>query len=235
MNLFLFANKVYNKLSKANQKLSFAQCGEDCILLFLIHSLKLKNVTYFDFGTNDPRSMNNTYLLYINKYRGVCVEPDPYFHSKIKRYRPEDVLITNGVSVTNEEQADFYMMDDPLLNTFSASEAENLVKNHQRTIKRKAIIGLTSINDIFEQYYVEKSNTIVSLDVEGFDFLILQSLNFSKYRPAIICVESIEYSTNLSGMKNTRISSLLTDNNYFLYADTHINSIFVDRNLIENS
>lgn len=232
MNPLLFANKVYNKINKTNLKLSFAQCGEDSILLFLINSLKLKDVQYLDIGTNDPRDMNNTYLLYLNNYRGICIEPDPYFHKMIKKYRPEDVLIPAGVSLEDKETADFYIMDDSVLNTFSLAEAQNLVKYHQRKIQKNISVPLISINEIFKKYYIKNNHLIVSLDVEGLDYSILQSIDFSLYRPSIICVETLEYSKDLSGKKDKNIHSLLSNHNYFLYADTHINSIFLDSGLI---
>lgn len=232
MNPLLFASKLYNKITKKNLKLSFSQCGEDIILLFLIRSLKLNRVQFFDIGTNDPRDMNNTYLLYMNNYRGVCVEPDPFFHKLIKKHRAGDILIPAGVSTENKGNADFYLMDDSVLNTFSLEEAEKLVKGHQRKIKKKIQVPLMSVNEIFENHYDKERHVILSLDVEGYDFPILKSINFSQYRPCIICVETIEFSKNLTGKKEQNIVELLTRNDYFLYADTYINSIFVDRNLI---
>ena len=232
MKLLIFLNKVYNKLSKTNVKLSFSQCGEDAILLYLIHSLHLKSVQYFDIGTNDPRKMNNTYLMYLYNYRGVCVEPDPAFHREIRRRRPSDILIRAGVSIENIRTADFYIMDDSILNTFSRSEAEKMVREHGRQIKEKISVPLVSINEIFEHHYEKDKQLIISLDAEGLDLPILQSLDFSKYRPAIICVETVAYSENLSGEKDRDIAKLLRGHRYSLYADTHINSIFLDNNLI---
>jgi FkbM family methyltransferase len=232
MHPLLFANKVYNKLKRGNLKLSFSQCGEDLIIMFLVSSLKLKQVQYFDIGTNHPQNMNNTYLLYLNNFRGICIEPDESFHKKIKKYRPNDVLIKAGISIENKTNADFFLMDDPLLNTFSQEEAENMVKNHNRKITKKITVPLISINDIFNQYYLKGSHVIVSIDAEGLDVAILNSLDFSLYRPAIICVETVAYAETLSQKKDTRINDLLGGHNYSLYADTHINGIFIDNNLV---
>ncbi|MBC7913695.1 MAG: FkbM family methyltransferase [Pyrinomonadaceae bacterium] len=234
MNALLFITKVYNKFLGINLKLSFSQCGEDSIIMFLITSLGLKKIQYFDIGTNNPRNMNNTYLMYLNGYKGVCVEPDPFFHNQIKKYRPKDTLIPAGISSENSESAKFYIMDDSVLNTFSKSEAENMVNFHQRKIKKTICVPLISINEILETYHLKDHHTIVSIDVEGLDFIILKSLNFSKYRPSIICVETLEYSKDLTGKKNEDIISLLSSHNYSLYADTHINSIFVNMSIISN-
>jgi FkbM family methyltransferase len=235
MKPLLFLNKVFNKLSRTNLKLSFSQCGEDAILLFVIHALQLKQIQYFDIGTNDPRNMNNTYLLYLHNYRGVCIEPDPSFHKTIKKYRPGDILIPAGVAVNNEKAAEFYVMDDPLLNTFSLTEAEKLVSRFNRKIKDKIAVELISINEIFEKYYKKTGHNILSLDVEGLDLSILQAIDYKIYKPSIICVENIEFSDNLSGKKDLLINTFLMAQGYTLYADTYINSIFIDCNLLKTT
>ncbi|MDD1606885.1 MAG: FkbM family methyltransferase, partial [Methylococcaceae bacterium] len=69
----------------------------------------------------------------------------------------------------------------------------------------------------------------LSLDVEGLDLKILQSFNFVKWRPKVICVETITYSEKCDGKKIKDIEILLIEKGYFSYADTHINTIFVDK------
>jgi FkbM family methyltransferase len=227
MNLLPLANKIYNRLTRSHVKISFSQCGEDILLHFLISALKMKKVLYFDIGTNDPRTGNNTYLLYLNGYRGVCVEPNPYFHKKIEKLRPEDILIRGGLALESAAEADFYLMDDSVLSTFSLEEAETMQREQQRILAGKIKVPLFQINDIFDQYHIAGHDMVLSIDVEGLDLDILESIDFSVYQPAIICVETVEFSTNLTGKKRTAIFDLLYSKNYKLYADTYINSIFI--------
>lgn len=232
MHTLIFSAKLYNKLNNVKFNLSFSQCGEDSILHFLIKALKLDNIQYFDFGTNDPCNMNNTYLLYLNGYRGICVEPDPFFHKKISKYRPKDVLIKSGISTSNYTSADFYIMDDSVLNTFSKEEADKMVNIHNRNIIKTIQVSCISVNDIFEKYYNREVHNILSLDIEGLDFEILKSIDYERYKPCIICTETLEFSENLSGKKNYDIINFLIQKGYTLYADTHINSIFVCNSLL---
>jgi FkbM family methyltransferase len=235
MNIILLANRFFNKLVKANLKLSFSQCGEDIILLFLVQSLGLRNVKYLDIGTNDPRDMNNTYLLYLKGYAGVCVEPDPYFHDKIRSCRPKDTLIRAGVALQNEGHAEFYIMDDSVLNTFSIAEAERMVATYGRKIRRTISVPLVAVNEIIGTHFPDDTHLILSLDVEGLDFQILGSIDFGRLRPSIICVETVAFSNDLSGKKDRGIADFLTGLGYVLYADTHINSIFVDQNFLPST
>jgi FkbM family methyltransferase len=227
MNLLLTANRIYNRLFKANLKLTFSQCGEDVIILFLVNSLKKKNIQYFDIGTNDPRNINNTYLLYLNGYRGVCVEPNPHFHKKIEKLRPGDTLIKGGLALNAETSADFYLMDDSVLNTFSREEAEKMQQDHKRKIMGVIKAPLFTINDIFKENHVPGHEIILSIDVEGLDFDILKSIDFTTWMPGVICIETVEFSTDLTGEKRTEIFDFLYSKNYRLYADTYINSIFI--------
>jgi hypothetical protein len=72
---------------------------------------------------------------------------------------------------------------------------------------------------------------LVSLDVEGMDLEVLRSIDFSRHRPHVFCVETISYAQgDGSGVKNTDIHALMLENEYKLYADTYINSIYVAEN-----
>jgi cephalosporin hydroxylase len=66
------------------------------------------------------------------------------------------------------------------------------------------------------------------VDVEGLDYQIITAINLKKYRPKVVCVESAEYEDNNALNKSQKIANYLYKHGYFLYADTFINSIFVD-------
>ena len=71
----------------------------------------------------------------------------------------------------------------------------------------------------------------LSIDVEGLDIEIIKSIDFVKYRPKVICVETIQFSPKGNeNIKNYDIINYLKEMNYYLYADTNINSIFIDNN-----
>ena len=67
--------------------------------------------------------------------------------------------------------------------------------------------------------------------IEGLDIEIIKSIDFVKYRPKVICVETIQFSPKGNeNIKNYDIINYLKEMNYYLYADTNINSIFIDNN-----
>ena len=56
----------------------------------------------------------------------------------------------------------------------------------------------------------------------------MRSFDFSKIRPAVFCVETLAYARDNNEMKILGIAEFLCSKGYMVYADTYINTIFVD-------
>lgn len=209
---------------------SFSQSGEDLIMDFALkNNLGIKDPTYLDIGAYDPIKYSNTYLFYQRGSRGILIEPDPDLAQKLGKVRPNDKVLNVGVSLNNSS-TNFYLVDPPTLNTFSKKEFERYKLFYPEMSLRKIIKQRTlSINTILKDNF-SAGIDILSIDIEGLDLQVLTSINFDKYRPAIICIESVEYAKNNTLVKVKEIRKLLTKKSYFLYADSFINSIFVDNN-----
>ena len=81
------------------------------------------------------------------------------------------------------------------------------------------------INEVIKQNF-SGSPDFLSIDVEGLDLLILKSLDFEKYRPGVICVETISFSIANTEQKMDELIRYVQNKGYFVYADTHVNTIF---------
>ncbi len=225
INYFKFHIK---KIVGNKYKTSYSQSGEDVIIDFIFEAcLKKEKPTYLDLGTHHSSFMSNTFLFYKNGSRGVCVEPDPELFKEIVKNRKKDQCLNIGVGVSTEKELDFYILSAKALNTFSKEEAEK--SSEHTTIKEVIKVPVLAINEIIKEYCKEAPD-LLSIDIEGLDFDVIQTLDFNKYRPKIICIETIEYSTQ---RKNTELINFIASKNYMVYADTYINTIFVDRNLRE--
>ena len=209
-----------------NQKVSYSQCGEDLILQQLFTMLGISKVNYLDVGAHHPTYLSNTYLFYENLGHGVCVEPDPALFSEFGEKRPRDVNLNCGVGISNDE-ADFFIMSTSTLNTFSKVEAERYESYGKQRIVKTIKIELKTINEIIAKHF-EKCPNLISLDIEGMDYLILKNFDFEKYRPEVFCLETLSYTEDKSERKLTEIINLMHANGYRTYADTYINTVFVD-------
>jgi FkbM family methyltransferase len=216
-----------NRNFSNNAKISYSQCGEDLILEYLMTVLCIHDVSYLDVGAHHPSYLSNTYLFYERGARGVCVEPDPSLFSEFNRKRPRDVILNCGVGISSGI-SDFYVMSTNTLNTFSKEDAERYQAYGNQRIINTLRLELQTMGDIIDNNF-EKCPNLVSLDVEGLDYLILKNFNFKKYRPEVFCIETLTYTEDKSERKLTEIINLMDSNGYFSYADTYINTIFVDR------
>lgn len=221
---------------KKNQPIpaSYSQAGEDAIISFLVETIKLKKFKYLDIGTNKPDYGNNTYLFYLQGKRGVCIEPDPYMCKNIQKIRPDDICLNIAVGLDDSPSIDFYLFDEPSLSTLSKEEASIRESYGHHKIQEVLKIPLLKLHTIFEKYFDNQPPHFVSLDVEGVDLAILQSIDFDKYRPFIFCVETCQYSENHIKPKVNDLIDFMLTKNYFIYADTYINTIFVAKEQFEN-
>ncbi len=215
-----------------HSKVSFSQCGEDLILQYLFSTLGIATVTYLDIGAHHPAYLNNTYFFYRRGGRGVCVEPDPSLYHEFIKMRPHDQTLSCGVGVCAGE-AEFFVMSERTLNTFSRAEAERYQSYGTQRITKVLNVELRTINDILKANFSTRPN-LVSLDVEGMDYAILQTVDFKTYRPEVFCIETLTYTENKTERKLNEIIRLMHANGYWSYADTYINTIFVDAVAWEN-
>jgi FkbM family methyltransferase len=229
-NLF---RKVVNKILLPHSQLAYAQSGEDLILAHIFYKLNIQKPTYLDIGANHPSYISNTYYFYLRGSRGVCIEPNPGLYRQIKKIRSGDVVINAGVGIDEKTEADFYLFPPTVdgLSTFSKADAEYWGKvgmkgvgkiKYEKVIK----IPLITVNGVIEKYF-DKKPDFISLDVEGLDLDILRSLDYNLYGPKVICVETLLYDERQKESKNIEIINFLKKMGYDVYADTHVNTIFI--------
>ncbi len=215
-------------------RISYAQFGEDILVDYIFqHILHKKRITYMDIGTNDPVHGNNTYLFYLKGNSGVCIEPDPYLHKKILSKRTKDVVLNAGIGFGNEREGILYTFPHPYTgwNTFSKEEA---LKRHDESgigFSESNKIPFLEVNEVLQKYY-DPCPDFISVDVEGLDLEILKTIDFNRFQPYIFCVETISFSVDNKGYKNSGIIDFLLSKGYIVYADTYVNTIFIRKEIL---
>ena len=207
---------------------SYSQCGEDLIMYFLFNWLKIRRPIYLDIGANHPKFLNNTYFFYKRGCSGILIEPNHNLLEKLRRVRPRDKCINIGIGFGEKREADFYIMTADTMSTFSKETAEQYASYGTHKIKEVRKVLLVPINEIFPELF-EKTPNLISLDIEGLDLDILKSINFEIYRPEVFCVETLTYSEDNTEKKLGEIIDFMLSQDYFVYADTYVNTIFVDK------
>ena len=213
-------------LNEQPAKRSYSQCGEDLIVDFLFMWLGKENRRYLDIGANHPKDLNNTYLFYERGVRGVLIEPDPGLFRRLRKVRPEDVCLNVAVGVDGRPAAKMYRMSSRTLNTLVKSQAAEYESYGREKIEAVFEVLQRDINDILATEFAECPN-YVSLDVEGLDLEILKKWDFERFRPDVMCIETLTFTQNGTERKLTEITELMKAYGYLIYADTYINTIFV--------
>jgi FkbM family methyltransferase len=226
LSSLIIKKKATERLDYINpEKVSYSQSGEDLIVDYIFKVRGLNKVSYLDIGANHPCYLNNTYIFYLKGSSGVNIEPNPKMIERFNNQRPNDVSIAAGAAPVQGELT-YYELDSPELNTFSKEHALHMQeKGH--TIHRENILPVITINYIIETYFNNISPNVLFIDTEGMDFDLVNSIDFTKYKPEVLCVESVSYELDGSGEKDTKLIDLILSKGYMLYADTNINSIFV--------
>jgi FkbM family methyltransferase len=195
--------------------------GEDviCENNFGFYGLKISNIKYLDVGCNHPFESNNTYLAYTHGSRGVLIEPAKSYWNLIREYRPEDKLLTCAVGKEEGEQ-DFYILTAQSLNTLNKDIAEDCCKQAgygNQKIEEVIKVQVRNINSIISENFETYPN-LISIDLEGKDWEVLESLDLNKYRPEMICIEV--------NFNRDEIIKHMFSNGYRILGDNCLNIIF---------
>ncbi len=221
-----FTKKIIFRFINPPWNISYGQAGEDAVIDYLFSEIGLSKPSYLELGVHTPDKGNNTYRFYLRGSRGVLVEADKTLISAIKAKRPDDNILNIGVGVSDEADADFFIFDVQGLNTFSKEEA---YKRNEGTYKIKEIVKvpLININRIIEENFKTVPD-FLSIDIEGLDLQVLKTLDFQRFPVPVICAETCQYSENHVKPKDKSIENFLLSKGYFVYADTYLNTFFVN-------
>ena len=210
-------------------KLSYAQFGEDLVAAGLFYSIGVSKPTYLDVGAYEPIRSNNTYLFYRRGARGVLVEPNVAMTEKLKRERPDDKLIIAGVGIDDAASADYYVMSCDELNTFDKTQAERLDRETDQKILRVIKMPLLKLDRVIAENFGGAAPDFLSIDIEGLDYAVLKTLDYARFRPKVICVETLVTATL---KHNPDTSKLLVEKGYELRGMTYPNVFFMDKQLL---
>ncbi len=213
-------------LGYSKAKHSFSQCGEDLIVNYVFNLRNIKKPSYLDIGANHPFYLSNTAFFYRKGCRGVNVEANPALLRNFRTFRSKDINLNVGIG-PEEKEMDFYIINDPTLSTFSKKESESITANGNYQLEAVKKIKLVTIDKIIQEYCNGMFPDFMSMDVEGMDFEILNSIDFSRYWPKVICVEAAEYSPIGAGKRRAELIDLLVSKGYYEYANTNLNAIMV--------
>lgn len=201
---------------------SYSQRQED---LFIDNYFRNKKKGFYvDIEANDPHRFSNTKRFYNKGWRGINIEPDSINFNKFLKDRERDINLNIGIGISRKKLK-FYKFIPDTLSTFSKEESHKYIKLGH-TLESEINVEVRPLSGVLKKYYQNKID-FFSIDTEGFDMQVLMSNNWKLFRPKLICIESIQYSSktaNKNIMYNHEI--FLNKIGYHKIYDNGLNSIF---------
>jgi FkbM family methyltransferase len=189
-----------------NQK-TYAQNNEDTVLLNLIRGIKTSiSIDYIDVGANHPTNLSNTYLLYLNNFKGYLIEPNPNLCNLLKKFRPKD----NVLNIGNGCEASiipFFISRTPASSSFD----KNFFNARNQTLDRISYIPVLSLDQTFAKIE-SKTIGVLSVDVEGWNLKVIKAAKSVISRTQILCIEYDTLIERSSILELVKDFELINDN-----------------------
>jgi FkbM family methyltransferase len=167
---------------------SYAQNFEDVVLWRALGDVEAGR--YLDIGAQDPEIDSVSFAFYEAGWRGIHVEPVPFYAARLRDARPDEIVIEAAVTDA-PGPIGFFEIPETGLSTSSKEIAEKHnsagFASRQITVPCIRLDGLLELGGDEFQW--------MKIDVEGMEPDVLRSWGESPRRPWIIIVESTFPST----------------------------------------
>jgi FkbM family methyltransferase len=207
----------------------YSQSGEDKFLNENIFKNK-KNGTYIELGALDGVEYSNTKFFEDTlNWNGILIEPHPDKFNLLKENRHNNFLFNNLISCHEESLIFRYMVYDHAAasgveNTLPQSHFDTYFESNNEWVKslpqNKIFIKPRKLSEIVRETKIQHID-LLSLDVEGHEYEVLQSWDFS-IPIDIILIEVLGNQTE----KDQLCREILIKNNYKFICKCSHNEIF---------
>lgn len=204
-----------------------AQYGEDA--LFLEYFKDTPRGFLVDVGANDGSLNSNSEILLATGWGGLLIEPaiEPFLRLKNRYNRREDVTCLCVAAGPYQRKATLYTEPTPSPGQYSTLDPEwrdRCARQYGATFmeQKTEIIPLTVALD---QWAKGRRIDFLTVDCEGTDLAVLQSLDWTRYRPRLVCVEGGKV-TNPVQPDRFGVFGFLLEHGYQLHASTLGNWLF---------
>jgi len=174
---------------------------------------KNKRKGYFiDIGAYDGEIHSNSLFFENLGWEGICIEPNPEMFEKLQNIRKCKCL-PYAVSDKNEITQFFQIKEGPstlsgLVNEFTEKAIERINGYDLETSQNFDYIDVEckTFDSLIDIYDID----FLSLDTEGNELKILQSIDFEKYNINVITVENNKYDDKFINFLTTKNYTFVT-------------------------
>lgn len=158
---------------------SYSQYGEDVFISDTLSRYNLAGSVYVDVGANHPTDISNTYLLYRKGMHGIVVEPNAELIRLFKKFRKRDIPLMIGCS-NKAAVLEFHISRTPVISSFSQDRPVDTLRTEYLPVMR--------LDDALAGFSFD-CISLLSIDVEGLNFQVIEGAKSTIGRSLIICLE----------------------------------------------
>ena len=177
--------------------------GEDQVIARLLPDIE--KGFYIDVGANDPLTSSNSHPFYLKGWRGIDIEPIPFFAEKLRTVHPENYVIECAVASCNIDDVMLHVPDVGQEHWEIATLRYDIAQSHSKAGRGKSwstvVVNQRTLNTLLHiPNALRDPNKIIdfmSLDVEGYEEEAFKGFDMRKWRPRVLCVEATYPSTDI--------------------------------------
>jgi FkbM family methyltransferase len=219
---------IRNDFKSSKDSDSYSQFGQDVFVLKKI--FKNKNNGFFvDIGANHPTDINNTYLLELKGWKGLAIEPQKNLKDLWPEARQTKCL---QYVVGPENKKVEFVEGDNNEHVLSGVKGFNKCNDDQKIV----LLEQKRLSDILKEENISNIDYL-SIDVEGYEMNVLQSIDFSKINIRTIGIENDIGFKSIpilgrklgSGLGNNKIRKFLINKGYKYTARIACDDFFIKK------
>ncbi len=211
--IMYFITKIYigfdvyliNKIEKIpKSENTYSQFGQDMYVFEKIFNKK-QNGFFVDIGANHPIKCNNTYLFELNNWTGLAIEPQDHLRILWPDMRKTTCL--NYVIGPENKQVAFIEGQDNEDGLSGIKDFNKVSEDRQKETTKEQ----KRLDQILKDNNIEKIDYL-SIDVEGYEMNVLESIDFNTVNIKVIGIEN-DLGFNKIPIIGKKLGSELGNNN----------------------
>ena len=188
INKLHILQNIYLKNKYLSKKKSYAMDGEDLAIDQYVN--KIEKGFYVDIGAHHPIQRNNTNLLFQRGWEGINIDVNDFSIDLFNFLRPKDLNLLVAISDVEGKVTFYYQKKFSQLNT---TDKKIAIENFSGNFKEREVNCTTIQNILDNSRFKNKKINFLNIDIEGAEMKVLNTLNFEKHNPDLICIEILGY------------------------------------------
>jgi FkbM family methyltransferase len=146
----------------------------------LLQYINYKNGFYIECGANDGVDQSNTWHFEkFKNWHGILIEAHPEMFRELKKNRDKKNILVNKFLVSNNYKSQ----------TVNISN-NDLISKFSTTNEGSSLSTPITLTEVLKKSNVPKLIDLFSLDVEGYEFEVLEGIDFENYKFKYFLIET---------------------------------------------